>query len=288
MHGKAVGITGTGVIAALANGLKTGIIQSSKILSEDGLLHLQDGITISSVDVEEAGKAIGALRCGFLTLLDAAGLWVGDVKKAYMSGASGLYVDAKKAMEVGMVNPGSTDIVQFGNTSIAMARKLIFGEITLDELKDFAHKLLAQHVMFATSDVFKNIYSIEYSYWCGGMPFSEYNNMLDMYGIKPLPPQPKPEDIKVTRYAKRDLPDTEKCKVHIIHAGTINTGLLPKCVGCEICVNECPEKALSIIEKDDGFWAEIKTDRCAGTACKRCERACPNEAISTLSLKEKK
>ena len=31
MHGKAVGITGTGVIAALANGLKQGIIQSPRI-----------------------------------------------------------------------------------------------------------------------------------------------------------------------------------------------------------------------------------------------------------------
>ena len=88
MHGKAVGITGTGVIAALCNGLKQGIIVPPKIQTEDGLLHLQDGITISSHDVEEAGKAIGALRAGFLTLLDDSGLWVNDVKKAYMSGAS--------------------------------------------------------------------------------------------------------------------------------------------------------------------------------------------------------
>ena len=90
MHGKAIGITGTGVVAALANGIKTGIIVPPKILSEDGNLYLQEGIEITSKDVEEAGKAIGALRAGFLTLLDFAGLWVDDVTKAYMSGASGL------------------------------------------------------------------------------------------------------------------------------------------------------------------------------------------------------
>ena len=129
MHGKAIGITGTGVIAALANGLRTGIISSPKILTPDGYIHLQDGIRISSADVEEAGKAIGALRAGFLTLFDTAGLWVDDVRKAYMSGASGLYVDAKKAMEVGMVTPGATHIIQFGNTSIALARKIVLGEI---------------------------------------------------------------------------------------------------------------------------------------------------------------
>ena len=285
MHGKAVGITGTGVIAALAAGMNTGVIQNSQILTEDGYLNLQDGIRISSKDVEEAGKAIGALRSGFLTLMDAAGVWAQDVKKAYMSGASGLYVDPIKALEVGMVEPGARDIVQFGNTSIGMARKIIFGEITMDELKAFAKKLLAQHVMFATSEVFKNLYSIEYSFWCGSMPFSEFNNMLDMYGMKHLPDLPPRDQIKHKRLAIRDLPDTEECKVHIITAGTITTGKIADCIGCKKCVKECPETALEIIKKDDGFWAEIKTDRCGGTACRRCERICPNGVLHTLTLR---
>ena len=285
MHGKAIGITGTGVIAALANGMKTGIIANSTIKTEDGYLTLQDGIRISSKDVEEAGKAIGALRCGFLTLMDAAGLWVDDIKKAYMSGASGLYVDPIKALEVGMVSPGAKDIVQFGNTSIGMARKIIFGEITLDELREFAKKLLAQHVMFATSEFFKNLYSVEYSLWCGGMPWSEYNNMLAMYNIKPIPETVDPSAIQHKRYAKRDLPDTEECKVHIIQAGTTTTGALDGCIGCKKCVKECPENALSIIEKDGKNWAQIMTDRCGGTACKRCERICPKACLRTLELR---
>ncbi|MBQ7978814.1 MAG: methylamine methyltransferase corrinoid protein reductive activase [Candidatus Methanomethylophilaceae archaeon] len=285
VHGKAIGITGTGVIAALANGMKTGIIANSTIKTEDGYLTLQDGIRISSKDVEEAGKAIGALRCGFLTLMDAAGLWVDDIKKAYMSGASGLYVDPIKALEVGMVSPGAKDIVQFGNTSIGMARKIIFGEITLDELREFAKKLLAQHVMFATSEFFKNLYSVEYSLWCGGMPWSEYNNMLAMYNIKPIPETVDPSAIQHKRYAKRDLPDTEECKVHIIQAGTTTTGALDGCIGCKKCVKECPENALSIIEKDGKNWAQIMTDRCGGTACKRCERICPKACLKTLELR---
>ena len=285
MHGKAIGITGTGVIAALANGMKTGIIANSTIKTEDGYLTLQDGIRISSKDVEEAGKAIGALRCGFLTLMDAAGLWVDDIKKAYMSGASGLYVDPIKALEVGMVSPGAKDIVQFGNTSIGMARKIIFGEITLDELREFAKKLLAQHVMFATSEFFKNLYSVEYSLWCGGMPWSEYNNMLAMYNVKPIPETVDPSAVQHKRYAKRDLPDTEECKVHIIQAGTTTTGALDGCIGCKKCVKECPENALSIIEKDGKNWAQIMTDRCGGTACKRCERICPKACLRTLELR---
>lgn len=286
MHGKAVGITGTGVIAALANGLKQGIIQSPVIKTPDGLLHLQDGITITGKDVEEAGKAIGALRAGFLTLLEESGLWVDDVKKAYMSGASGLYVDARKAVEVGMVTPGARDIIQFGNTSIAMARKIILGEVDLDKLKEFAKKLRATHCMFATSEVFKNIYSVEYSLWCNSMPMSEYNPMMELYNLKPLPELPKPEDIEVTRLAVRDLPDTEKCKVKIIKCGTIVTGIVEGCIGCKKCMKECPEHAIEIVpEGVSKYRAKIESDKCAGIACRRCEGVCPKKVLHTMDLK---
>lgn len=286
MHGKAIGITGTGVIAALANGIKTGIIKPPKIETGDGYLTLQDGIRISSKDVEEAGKAIGALRAGFLTLMDAAGLWVGDVKKAYMSGASGLYVDARKAMEVGMVTPGAEHIVQFGNTSIGLARKIIQGEVDLDSLREFAKQLRADHIMFATSEVFKNLYSIEYSVWCTGMPMSMFNEMLDMYSMKHIPTEADTSKVVVERQAKRDLPDTEECKVKIIKSGTVLSGIVEGCIGCKTCMRACPEKALTIIsEGASAFRAEIQSDRCAGTACRRCELACPKKVLKTLDLK---
>ncbi len=286
MHGKAIGITGTGVIAALANGLRTGVISSPKILTPDGYIHLQDGIRISSADVEEAGKAIGALRAGFLTLFDTAGLWVDDVRKAYMSGASGLYVDARKAMEVGMVTPGATHIIQFGNTSIALARKIVLGEIGMPELTDFAKKLRATHCMFATSEFFKNVYSIEFSLWCSSMPMDQYNPMMEIYGLKTLPEALEPSEVKVERLARRDLPDTETCKVRIIKCGTILSGVVEGCIGCKKCMKECPEKAISVIpEGIAGYRVEIQSDRCAGLACRRCEGACPKNVLHTSELK---
>ncbi|MBR2255640.1 MAG: methylamine methyltransferase corrinoid protein reductive activase [Candidatus Methanomethylophilaceae archaeon] len=285
MHGKAIGITGTGVVAALYEGMKAGIIIPPEIKTEDGLLHVQDGITITSHDVEEAGKAIGALRAGFLTLMIDAGIWVEDVKKAYMSGASGLYVDAKKAMGIGMVEPGARKIMQFGNTSIGMAREIILGKITMDDLKAFAKKLKATHCMFATAPAFKDIYSIEYSIWCSGMPDTEYNNMLDIYGIKRLPEMPDPSEIEVKRLTVRDLPDTENMIVKIIKTGTELSGVLENCIGCRKCMNACPEKALTISKENGRFIARIASDRCAGTACKRCEAACKDKVIKTSELR---
>ncbi|MFA6870136.1 MAG: methylamine methyltransferase corrinoid protein reductive activase [Methanomethylophilus sp.] len=280
---RALGITGTGVVATLYEGLKTKKVEPPKIITPEGKLCLQDGINITSHDVDEAGKAIGALRAGFLTLLHEAGMWTGDVDIAYMSGASGLYVDAKKAMGVGMVVPGVSRIVQFGNTSIEMARRIAMGEMDMDYLREFAKKLRAEHCMFATSETFKNIYSIEYSLWCGGMPMSEYNNMLDLYKMPPLT-EPKHE-LSVKRVSMTDLPDTDKCPVQIIESGTFLTGELDGCIGCHKCMKECPERALEIVKQGDKMYARCASDRCAGTACRRCERICPKGVMHMDDLK---
>ena len=286
MHGKAVGITGTGVIAALSLGIRTGLINPPAISTSTGTLVLQDGIGISSNDVEEAGKAIGALRAGFLTLMEAAGVWVEDVRKAYMSGASGLYSDARKALSLGMVAPGAEEIVQFGNTSIGLARMLATGETDLDDLRDFAGRLRADHVMFATSEVFKNLYSIEYSVWCSSMPMSMYNDMLDMYGLKHIPVDMDPDSVSVERRAVRDLPDTEECKVAIVPCGTVLSGPLEGCTGCLRCVKACPESALTVEPVGmSGHVARIDSSRCGGTACRRCERACAKKVLRCDSLR---
>ncbi|MDR3282224.1 MAG: methylamine methyltransferase corrinoid protein reductive activase [Candidatus Methanoplasma sp.] len=278
MHKKAEGITGTGVVAALSCGLESGLIHPPRIDSPDGRLHLQDGVCISSKDVDEAGKAIGALRAGFLTLLHEAGLWVEDVKLAYMSGASGLYVDAVKALKIGMVVPGAERIIQFGNTSIELARRIALGKVDMADLRDFAKRLRATHCMFATAQTFKDIYAVEYSLWCCGMPMSEYNNMLDIYSLPHLPEQTGAPS--VNRISATDLPDAEKVKVNILYdAGTVLKGVIDGCVQCGACVEECPEDALRIEEEGGMAYGYVKSDRCAGTSCRRCERVCPDGVL---------
>ncbi len=274
---EAIGITGTGTVAALYCGMKTGVVTPPNINTSDGKLHLQNGINISSRDVDEAGKAIGAMRAGFLTLLHEAGMWTGDVKTAYMSGASGLYVDAVKALGIGMVVPGAIHLIQFGNTSIEMARRIAMGTVDMEFLKEFAKKLKAEHCMFATSETFKQIYSIEYSVWCTSMPMSMYDDML---GIYQLPPLGIPsENVQVERKSMTDLPDTDKCPVKVIESGTYLSYRVDGCLFCRKCVRECPEKALEMVRKGDSVYCRVSSDRCGGTACRRCERVCPGSVL---------
>jgi len=282
-HGWAKGVTGTGVVAALDCGIRAGLIKMPKVLTPDQLVHLQDGVHIGENDVAEAGKAIGAIRAGYLTLMHEAGLWVDDVPTAFMSGASGLYVDALKAQRVGMVSPGARRIIQFGNTSLAMAKELTVGRTELDDLRAFAQQLRATHCMFATSETFKNVYAIELSLWTYGMPMSAYNDMLDIYSLPHLPAEPVPAT--VDRRVKRDIPELGQLGIAVLSdPGTILRAELEACRMCGKCVKACPEGAL-VIEEEPARAAVIRSDLCMGTACKRCELACPTHTISLKELR---
>ncbi|HEY3420288.1 MAG TPA: methylamine methyltransferase corrinoid protein reductive activase [Methanomassiliicoccales archaeon] len=284
MHGKATGITGTGLIAAIASGIGAGLIVPPKIKTPDHRLHLQDGVYITENDVSEAGKAIGAIRAGFLTLMREAGLWTGDVRTAFMSGASGLYVDAVKAQSIGLVPPESDHIIQLGNTSLAMAKELVLRPERFQELKSFAKDLRASHCMFATSDLFKHIYSIELSLWYYSMPMSAYSEMLAIYKLPPLPPPVAHVDVE--RRMSRDIPDLGRKGIAILRdIGVSLESDLTGCVQCGKCTEECPEDAITIVESDGMLRAIIRSELCSGTACRRCEQACPNQAINFNNMR---
>lgn len=279
MHGKATGITGTGLIAAIASGIRSGLIVPPNIKTPDHRLHLQDGVYITENDVSEAGKAIGAIRAGFLTLMLEAGLWTKDVRTAFMSGASGLYVDAVKAQSIGLVPPESDHIIQLGNTSLAMARELVLRPERFQEMKSFAKELRASHCMFATSERFKNIYSIELSLWYYSMPISAYSDMLAIYKLPPLPAQAAHVDVE--RRMSRDIPDLGRKGITILRdIGVSLESYLEGCIQCGKCSEECPEGAISIIETGDALKAVIRSELCSGTACRRCEQTCPTQSIN--------
>ncbi len=102
---EAAGITGTGVISAFALALRSGLVEKPPKLP-NGKLILGPGIEITEKDVEEAGKAIGAIRAAHMTLIVESGIKYEDLEYAYMSGgASGAYVDAEDARRLGAV-PG--------------------------------------------------------------------------------------------------------------------------------------------------------------------------------------
>ncbi len=278
---EAVGITGTGVVALLSQGLKAGLIKLPKIKTPDSKIKLASGVKFTEHDVKEAGKAIGAVRAGHVALCQAAGIDLSEIETAYMSGASGTYVDALKAQQIGMIPSGVKRIFQVGNTSLAMSRDMVKSVDELWNMQKIANELRQNHCMFAESEVFKQVYMLELSYWTEGMPMKMYQQFLKKYGLPPL--NEVSELPQVTKTVERDIPDLGIMGLKIIpDIGELKRIIFEGCIGCERCTEECPEDALSQDEQEDGFGIIIDLALCDGMGCSRCERAC-NEKVFNLN-----
>jgi methylamine methyltransferase corrinoid protein reductive activase len=280
---EAVGITGTGVIAMLSQGLKAKLIQIPRINTPDTEIHLPNGVKFTEKDLLEAGKAIGSVRAGHITLCQAAGIELGDIETAYMSGASGTYVDALKAQDIGMIPAGVKRIYQVGNTSLAMARDMVRDVQHLWKMKKVADDLRQHHCMFAESKVFERVYILELSYWTEGMPVGQYQKFLKKYGLPAI--QEVTDTPEVIKTVEKDIPDLGVMGLNIIAAiGDRRTICFEGCLVCHDCIEECPENALSLDELDEDCAITINLALCDGVACRRCERSCSEKVFNLFNL----
>lgn len=270
------GITGTGLISILSLAMETGIIITPPKLKY-GKIELGEGIEVSEEDIKEAGKAIGAIRAAQLTLIHESGIAYEDLESMYMSGASGTYVDPVKARKIGSCPDFTKRTVQFGNTSLALARDIVTENVKLDVLIELAGHIKADHLMMATSETFKRFYACELGYWTEGMSMEMYRKLLKM---SKLPELPAPvEDPIIEKRVRKDISETGTDGVEVIEdIGETLEEMAVGCIMCHKCEKECPEKAI-FIKSDGNFTAEYNTLKCLGTACKRCVSVCPVHAI---------
>ncbi len=280
---EAVGITGTGVVALLSQGMKARLIHIPRINTADTEIHLPNGVKFTEKDLLEAGKAIGSVRAGHITLCQEAGIQVEDIETAYMSGASGTYVDALKAQDIGMIPAKVKKIYQVGNTSLAMARDIVKDVNHLWDMKRVADDLRQHHCMFAESKVFEKVYILELSYWTEGMPITQYQKLLKKYGLPAL--QEVTDTPQVIKTVEKDIPDLGVMGLKIIpDIGERKTICFEGCLVCSDCIEECPEIALYGEELEEGFAITIDLSLCDGVACRRCERACSEKGFDLLEL----
>lgn len=280
---KAKGITGTGVIALMEAGLENGLVQLPKIKTPEGIIHLQDDITFSEHDLVEAGRAIGAIRAGHVTLCNAAGIEMSDVKTAYMSGAAGTYMDAIKAHKVGMIPYAVENVLQIGNTSLTVAIEILLSEDRLWELQEIANEILGTHVMFATDDAFKETYILELSYWGEGMPFKALKKYLKKKGLPTIDvPTVTPN---INKVVEKDIPVLGEEGLDVLErVGTFLTMVIKDCEKCHKCIKVCPNDAITM---DEEGLVSISTDLCDGANCQKCIRACPSEVFDWANLEVK-
>lgn len=140
---KARGICGSGIIDAVAEMLRTGVIDMAGKIVLSGHKRIREGnegrefvlvfkeetatgkedIVISQDDVREVQKAKAAMYAGYMTLMRKSGFKKEDLSEIIIAGAFGNYIDPENARIIGMIPELPISNISFlGNTAGSGAR----------------------------------------------------------------------------------------------------------------------------------------------------------------------
>ncbi len=157
-----VGICGSGLIDALSEMLRTGIIDTSGRIREeighprirrsgDTLEYVlvwrddsatEEDIVLSQLDVRELQKGKAAMFSGAQIAMERLGATPADFDKVYMAGAFGTYINRESAVNVGMIPEFQlSKILQVGNAAGTGARMALISRLAREEAKEIGRRV---------------------------------------------------------------------------------------------------------------------------------------------------
>ncbi|MCX6638084.1 MAG: ASKHA domain-containing protein [Acidobacteria bacterium] len=124
-QGQARGICGSGLVDAVACGLELDLIQPRGKLS-GGLIELASQVALTQADIREVQLAKGAIAAGARILLARLGAELGDVRRLYLAGAFGNYINRESARRIGLIEFPPEVVEPAGNTALSGAKLALF------------------------------------------------------------------------------------------------------------------------------------------------------------------
>ena len=169
--GPPVGVCGSGILDAVAEGLEAGIIDARGGLVRSHPLVKRDNgraacvlvpaersghgreILVTRADVAEIQLAKGAIHAGTELLLAAAGITSSDLDEVVVAGAFGTYLDISSAIRVGLLpHIPAVRFRQVGNAAGAGARRMLVCRKARHAARQVARR--AQYVELTTHPAF--------------------------------------------------------------------------------------------------------------------------------------
>jgi len=163
--GMPIGICGTGVIEAIAELRKAGLVDETGLLTEKyfengfSLALAQDGteIVITQKDIREIQLAKAAVRAGLETLIHRYGTSYEEIECVYIAGGFGYFMDIQKATLIGMLpNELWEKTIAAGNTSLNGAIKYILQENAKEKCHEIVN--ISEEISLATDKEFQEFY----------------------------------------------------------------------------------------------------------------------------------
>ncbi|MDR3421071.1 MAG: ASKHA domain-containing protein, partial [Xanthobacteraceae bacterium] len=151
------GICGSGVVDAVAAGLRSGaILSNGRVANGTKLFPVMPPVVLYQADIRELQLAKAAIAAGFRLLLKRLAARVRDLQSIHLAGAFGNYVQIESAIEIGLIEAPRPFIHAAGNTALRGAKMLL---LTAEEppLPPIEHVSLAADLAF--QDEFANCMS---------------------------------------------------------------------------------------------------------------------------------
>jgi uncharacterized 2Fe-2S/4Fe-4S cluster protein (DUF4445 family) len=147
-HAAARGICGSGLVDAVACGLEMGRIQFSGKLT-GGPLELAPAVRVTQADIREVQLAKGAIAAGARILLKRLGAEPGDVRRLYLAGAFGNYINRESARRIGLIEFAPDIVEPAGNTALLGAKMALFAEARVE----------VEHISLASDPEFQDTFA---------------------------------------------------------------------------------------------------------------------------------
>lgn len=170
-----VGICGSGIVDAVAEFIKAGVIDRRGAFTPDAQnvrksakgkeyvlvaaaeTGIEKDIVIDRNDIHEIQLAKAAIQAGWLVLLDAANLRIEELDEFIIAGAFGSYIDIESAIRIGMLPKiPVTKFRQIGNAAGLGARQLLISRRKRSEAERI--KALVEYVELTTYPHFMEHY----------------------------------------------------------------------------------------------------------------------------------
>lgn len=126
-NAEARGICGSGLIDAVAILLEQQQIgMFGEINSGEEAVQITPKVALTQQDIREFQLAKAALATGVQLLIDKLGISTSEIKKAYIAGGFGNFLNIKNVIRTGLIECREEKITKLGNTALIGAKMFLF------------------------------------------------------------------------------------------------------------------------------------------------------------------
>lgn len=135
-----IGVCGSGLIDLLAGLFEKGIMTDKARIQQD--FHITGDLKLTQHDIFQLITSKAAMKTGRQILLKHYPVDIADVKKIYLSGGFGNFIDVKNAMKIGLLpEVEESKVFKIGNGALEGAREILLCKDTWNLSEKIAEKV---------------------------------------------------------------------------------------------------------------------------------------------------